>query len=62
MVMKKYIFWVITPCSPLKGSACYMLQTGYLLGLFSNTDDEGDVFLRNVGFLSTGYMKLCFRR
>jgi hypothetical protein len=30
-------------------SACYLLHTGFLLGLFFNPEDGGDMFLQNVG-------------
>jgi hypothetical protein len=32
--------------------ACYMLHAGFLLGLFFDLEDRGDMFLRNVGCLS----------
>jgi hypothetical protein len=38
MVMKGSIFWDIT------GSACYLLHTDFLLGLFFNPEDGGDMF------------------
>jgi hypothetical protein len=34
---------------------CYLLQAGFLLGLFSDTEDGVAMFLRNVGLKSTGY-------
>jgi hypothetical protein len=54
------IFWDITPCSPSKFnrryeehvticSACYLLHLCFLLGLFFNLEDGGDMILRNVG-------------
>jgi hypothetical protein len=33
----------------LKFYTWYVLQTGFLLGLFFNLDDGGDIILRNVG-------------
>jgi hypothetical protein len=30
-------------------SACYRLHTGFLLGLFFDPEDAGDMFLRNIG-------------
>jgi hypothetical protein len=32
-----------------KYSACYLLPAGFLLGLFFDPEDGGDMFLRNVG-------------
>jgi hypothetical protein len=29
--------------------ACYLLQAGFLLGLFIDPEDGGDMFLRNIG-------------
>jgi hypothetical protein len=29
--------------------ACYLLHTDFLLGLFFDPEDEGYIFLRNVG-------------
>jgi hypothetical protein len=29
-------------------SACYLLHDGFLLGLFFNPEDGGDMFLQNV--------------
>jgi hypothetical protein len=59
VVMKYTIFWDITPCSPLKvnrrfgGIYSLLLATcfyaGFLLGLFFDPEDGGDMFLRNVG-------------
>jgi hypothetical protein len=36
-----------------QSSACYLLHPGLLLGLFFDPEDEGDMFLRNVDWLST---------
>jgi hypothetical protein len=38
------------------------LHAGFLLGLFFHPEDEGDMFIRNVGWLSTDYTALCQRR
>jgi hypothetical protein len=44
-------------------SSCYsMLRAGFLLGLLFSPDNGGDLFLRNVGWLSTDYMALHPRR
>jgi hypothetical protein len=37
-------------------------HAGFLLGLFSDPEDGGDMFLRNVGCLSTDYTALYPRR
>jgi hypothetical protein len=83
VVMKSFIVWDITPCSPLKvhkrfgGTYRLHLQgwinqdasvktallatcfhAGSLLGLFFYPEDGGDMFLRNVGWLSTDYTAL----
>jgi hypothetical protein len=63
VVMKSIIFWDITQCSPLKvnrrfgGTYRLHLQallatcfyTGFLLGLYFDPEDGGDMFVRNVG-------------
>jgi hypothetical protein len=46
VVMKSTIFWNITSCSPLLAT-CF--HAGFLLGLFFDPEDGGDMFLRNVG-------------
>jgi hypothetical protein len=47
------VFWDITTCSPLEvsRSACDLLHAGFVLGLVFDTEDGGDVFLRNVDWL-----------
>jgi hypothetical protein len=35
---------------------------GLHVGLFINTEDRGDMFLRNVGWLSTDYTALYSKR
>jgi hypothetical protein len=68
VVTKCSIFWEATTCSPLKVnwqqsvSTCYLLHAGFLLDLFSDPEDEGDMILRNVGRLSTDYTALHPRR
>jgi hypothetical protein len=60
VIMKRPIFCDVTLCSPFKfnrhfggtyrsGSACYLLHTGFLLGLFFDPEDGGDMFFRNFG-------------
>jgi hypothetical protein len=62
MVMKSIIFWDVMPHSPLKVNRHFggtyrlclhaLLATrfhaGFLLGLFFDPEDGGDMFLRNV--------------
>jgi hypothetical protein len=45
VVMKISVFWDITLCSLLLAT-CF--HASFLLGLFSDTEDGGDIFLRNV--------------
>jgi hypothetical protein len=40
---KSSIFWDTEHCS-----ACYLFHGGFLLGLFFDPEDGGDIFLRNV--------------
>jgi hypothetical protein len=53
-------------CSRILGQtvlpASYLLHTGFLLCLFFDTKDGGDMFLRNVGWLSVDYTALYPRR
>jgi hypothetical protein len=58
VVIKGSVFWDITPSSglknkPRKNQAFCLLYAGFLLGLFFDFEDGGDMFLRNVGPLST---------
>jgi hypothetical protein len=77
VVMKGTIFWDITPCSPLKVNRHFMSyqssglkvsqarnQHDTLFFFLSFFDPEygGDMFLRNVCSLSTGYTALYPRR
>jgi hypothetical protein len=43
-------------------SVCNLLHADFSLGLFFDPEDEGDIFLRNVGWLSTNYTELYPRR
>jgi hypothetical protein len=63
--MKIYIFWDITLCRPLKikwsfgvtvvaSRAC--VDAVYLRSLWFGPEDGGDMFLRNVDWLSTDYI------
>jgi hypothetical protein len=44
------------------GKQSYMLHADFLLGLFFDTEDGGQIFLRNVGWLSTDYRALYPRK
>jgi hypothetical protein len=50
MITKGSIFWDIT------GSTCYMLHDGFLVGLFLDPEDGGDILLWKVGSFSTDYI------
>jgi hypothetical protein len=41
---------------------CYLLHAAFWIDLFFGTEDGGDMFLRNVPWLSTDYMALYPRR
>jgi hypothetical protein len=58
-------FWDITPRSPLKVNrrfGSHLLSRWFLAGLFFDREDGGDMFFRNVGWLSTDYTALYPRR
>jgi hypothetical protein len=47
---------------PSKKPASYLFHAGFFLDISFNSEIESDMFLRNVGLYSTGYMKLYLRR
>jgi hypothetical protein len=49
------IRWVSTDISEkhLAYCACYLLHVAFILGLSFDPEDGGDMFLRNIGWLST---------
>jgi hypothetical protein len=52
-VMKSFFFWDKTPCNQFKvnrrfGSAQYLFNAGFLLGLSVHPEAGGNMFLRNV--------------
>jgi hypothetical protein len=58
-------FWDITPCIPFESQrwkqavgSSHLLSSAILLGLFLDPEEGGDMFLRNVGRLSTDYNAL----
>jgi hypothetical protein len=60
VVMKSCVFWDITPCSPLKVNRRFVgacratyFHAGFLLSLFFDPGDGGDMCLRNVGWQRT---------
>jgi hypothetical protein len=62
VVMKSYIFWDVMSYSLFKvdwcsRGTCHHLQaSGFLLRLFFDHEDGGDIFLWNVSCLSVDYM------
>jgi hypothetical protein len=42
--------------------ACYLLHAGFLLGLFFDREDGGNMFLQNAGWHLVDYTVLCARR
>jgi hypothetical protein len=73
VVMKFSMYWDITRCSRLKinrrfgrkylqSSTCYLLHAGLLLDSFFDTENGGDMILRNVSLLPTDYTVMFPRR
>jgi hypothetical protein len=52
---KSTIFWDITLCSPLRVNRCFVGTYCLYLQGWNMTEDDGDMFLRNVGQLSTDH-------
>jgi hypothetical protein len=49
VTMKSSIFSDIMPCSMVKVNLpCHLLHADFLLGLFSDPEDVGDMFLQNI--------------
>jgi hypothetical protein len=78
VVTRGNVFWDITPCSPFKVNRCFggiyrFHHQGRRINRARNQsetrwqaeqflEDGGDIFLRNVGCLSTDYAALYTRR
>jgi hypothetical protein len=56
------LLWHLQQRSYRQCSACYMLHTGFLPGLFFDPEDGDDVFFRTVGWFSTDYFAFYPRR
>lgn len=51
VVIKKFIFRYIMSCIREASSDCYLIHTNFLLGLFFDPEDLGDISLRNINWL-----------
>jgi hypothetical protein len=49
--MKSSVIWAVALCSVLNVNYPLSASAGFLLGLFFDPEDGGDIFLRNVGLL-----------
>jgi hypothetical protein len=59
------LFWAIRPYKSVEnklGFACYLLHASFLLGLFVDSEDEGDMLIRHVSRFSTDSKTLYTRR
>jgi hypothetical protein len=45
-----------------QSTVCSLFYSGFFLGLFFHTQDGGDIFLRNIDWLSTDYTALYPKR
>jgi hypothetical protein len=48
VVMNNSILWDITSCGPYRTLLATCFHSGYLLGLFSDPEDGGDISLRKA--------------
>jgi hypothetical protein len=51
-------FWNTMPCSPVKVNWSFEKHAGFLINLFFDPEDGGDIFLHNISWLSMDYMVL----
>lgn len=65
-------FWNVKPWTPLEinrrlggtwsGFECYLPRSVLVLDLFSDPEDGDDIIVRNVGWISTNYTAVYWRR
>jgi hypothetical protein len=61
-VLKSSVFWYVTPYRLVKGNrVCCTIHGGFLLDFFLNSEERGDIFLRNISWLSSDYTELYLR-
>jgi hypothetical protein len=63
VMIKSTIFWDMTPCrdEEITDFLAICFQNSFLLGLLFEPEDGGDIFIRNVGSLSTDKTE-CYSR
>jgi hypothetical protein len=61
-VCKKMVCEIYLSFRQVDCCACYLLHAGFLLDSFFVPEDEGEMFLRNVSWLSTNYTALYSRK
>jgi hypothetical protein len=61
-VVEHRIIWETSAQISKESFASIFLQAGFLLGLHINTENGGDMYLRNIGWSHLDYMALYCRR